>query len=314
MKKMINRVNLQGYLYDHKLSVKVAGPQSKNPGVQFINGDIYIATDSELTNVITVHYTYVTPTTKSGSSNRTFGVLNDIINGKLKTAMADGAENAAKLEINTALDLNDFYVNRNGNEELVSARRNEGGFVTVISNFNENPARTNEFEVDMVINGTREIEADEERGLPYKLILKGCIFNFQNAMLPIEFSVVNPKAIDYFMSLDPSPKNCVFTRLRGKQISETVVTKTEEANAFGETYIREVPRSRKDFVITWGQSEPYLWDDESTITAAEMQKAMADRETYLAQVKHRREEYLASRENNNTTTATTTDYNNGFNF
>jgi hypothetical protein len=45
-----------------------------------------------------------------------------------------------------------------------------------------------------------------------------------------------------------------------------------------------------------------------------MQKAMADRETYLAQVKHRREEYLASRDSNNTTTATAADYNNGFNF
>lgn len=313
MKKMINRVNLQGYLYDHKLTSRVAGAQSKNAGTTFINGTIDIATaDSELSNIITVHYTYVTPVTKSGSSNRTYGVLNDIINGKLKTVMADGVENAAKIEVNTAFDLNDFYVDRNGNEELVSAKRNEGGFISVISAFSTDAKRINEFEIDMVINGVREIEADEERKLPAKLVLKGCIFNFMNAMLPVEFSVVKPQAIDYFMSLDPSPKNCVFTRLRGKQISETVVTKIEEDNAFGETYVREVPRSRKDFVITWGQTEPYLWDDESTITAAEMQKAMADRETYLADVKRRRDEYLANR--NNTAATTTQDYGDGFNF
>ena len=39
----------------------------------------------------------------------------------------------------------------------------------------------------------------------------------------------------------------------------------------------------------------YAWDDESTITTAELTKAMADRETYLATVRQRQEEYKASK-------------------
>lgn len=309
MKKMINRVSLQGYLYQHKLALRTSGETSKTPGTQYINGTIDIATDPSLTNIVTVHYTYVVPVfAKSGKTNRTFGILNDIINGKLKTVMGDGVDQAAKLQIDTAFDLNEFY---NDKDELVSAKRNEGGFVTVLSAFSEDPHRINEFEVDIVLNGTRTIEADPERNLDEKLILKGAIFNFAGALLPVEFSVTNPGAIDYFMSLDPSKDNIVFTRLRGKQISETIVSKIEEENAFGGTYVREVPRSRKDCVINWSQKEPYVWDDESTITIAEMQKAMADREIHKAEIKQRNDEYKASQAGNTTTTPVS---NNGFNF
>ena len=38
MKKMLNTVTIAGRVYEHKLAVKVAGDNSKNPGVEFING------------------------------------------------------------------------------------------------------------------------------------------------------------------------------------------------------------------------------------------------------------------------------------
>jgi len=44
--------------------------------MQYINGTIDIATNDELTNIVTVHFTYVTPTyAKSGSANATFTAL-----------------------------------------------------------------------------------------------------------------------------------------------------------------------------------------------------------------------------------------------
>ena len=309
---MNNRVKLQGYLYEHKLESKVSGPQSKNPGTPFINGTLDIATDSDMTNIVSVHFTYVTPTTKSGQANRTYGVLNDIISGKLKSAMADGAEVAAKLEVSAAVDVNDFYTSRNGEEELVSAKRNEGSFVTVISSISSNPRDYNDFDVDMVINGTRTVEADEARGLPEKLIIKGCVFNFRKEMKPVEFSVLDPNAISYFESLEANVNNPVFTHIRGTQVSTTVVTHVEEANAFGESYVRDVTSSRKDWVVNWASAETYLWDDESTITAKEMEKAIADRNVYLAGVKQRREEYLAAQAGG--TTAPAPASNGGFNF
>ena len=102
--------------------------------------------------------------------------------------------------------------------------------------------------------------------------------------------------MNYFEGLEASPKNPVFTRVKGRQISKVIVRKIEEEGAFG-TEIREVRNTQKDFVITWALKEPYLWDDESTITAAEMTKFMAEREVALADMKARQDEYKASKGN-----------------
>lgn len=299
MKKMINDVRFQGYLYDHKLESKVSGPNSKAPGTSFISGTVDIATDADMTNVVSVRFSYMTPTySKSGKPNRNYTVLSDIISGKVKNVMADGAEHAAKVSVQGTVGLNEFYTNRNGAEELVSVKRNEGSFISVINAIDSNPRQSNGFDVDIVLNGTRHIEADDERGLPEKLVLKGCIFDFRGAMMPVEFSVVKPGAIDYFESqLAPSANNPVFTHVRGTQVSETVVSKIEEENAFGEPYVREVVRSRKDWIVDWAAAETYTWDDETSITVAELNDAIAERNTYLATVKQARDEYLANKDN-----------------
>ena len=57
--------------------------------------------------------------------------------------------------------------------------------------------------------------------------------------------------------------------------------------------------SRKDFVITGASREPYAWDDEETITAQELTQKMAERETYLASIKQRQDEYNASKKQAN---------------
>ena len=62
-----------------------------------------------------------------------------------------------------------------------------------------------------------------------------------------------------------------------------------------EDEVREVPSSRKDWVITGAAKEPYVWDDPSTITAEELTNAMTARQTYLATVKQRADEYKAQR-------------------
>ena len=295
MMKTRNKTRIEGYLYQHTLELKESGPNSKNPGTPFISGNVEIATDNAMTNIVTVHYTYVTATTSTGKSNATFNVLKDIIDGKLGSVMANGAENAAIITIDSAIGLNEFYSDRNGQEELVSAKRNEGGFAVVKSAADEDESKRNTFDVDMIITTTRMIEADEEKNLPEKMILKGAIFDFRNALLPVEFSVLNPRAISYFESLEISQRNPVFTRLQGRLISEVIKTQRVEESAFGDPIVKEYASTRKDWVVTWAASEPYAWDDESTITAAELTKAMSDRETYLATVKQRQDEYKASK-------------------
>ena len=209
--------------------------------------------------------------------------------------MQHGKEKAAKVRIDSAIGLNEFYTERNGKTELVSAKRNEGGFVHLVDTLNEDEKARSIFECDMLITKATRIEPNEEKNIPEKVVIKGCIFDFRKALLPIEFVATNPNAMNYFEGLEPSPSEPVFTKVWGRQISETIKSSIVEESAFGEDYVKPVESTRKEFLVTGASKVPYLWDDESSITAAELKEAMAARETYLASVKQRQDEYQASK-------------------
>lgn len=303
-KKMINEVHLEGRLYQHNLEMRKSGPSSKNPGTQYISGTVDVATDEDITNIVTVNYTYVTTKFGNGKDNPNFKFLSDIIDGKYLTCMANGSDVATKVKISTAIGVNDYYTDKekeeDGSPKLITYKRNEGGFISAISSLtpDEKNAR-NYFYVDMVITGFTVKDADEEKGYPEKGILKGCIFDFRNACLPVEFSVLNTDAINYFESLEPSASNPVFTKIKGTEVSEVVKKTITIAGAFGDE-VREVNNNHKDWVITWAQTDPYEWDAEDTITSAELKKAMTDRQTHLAEIKAKYEEY---KKNQGTTSA-----------
>lgn len=300
MKKMINASHIEGVVYQHSLELKVSGPESKNPGTEFISGSLEIATDDAQINIVPVHFTYVTATyAKSGKANETYATLKNFIDGIYKTIMKDGAETATKVRIDSALALNEFYTERNGQEEFVSVKRNEGGFVHVVSAIDDNEKKRNTFDCDIVITNVRRIEADEEKNIPAKAIVKGAIFNFRNDLLPVEFSVVNPIAMDYFEGLGASQSAPVFTHIRGAQVSKTIVRQIVEESAFGEPSVREVKNTRKDFVITWASQDTYEWDSEDSITATEFKECIANRETTLATLKARNDAYKASKGQSN---------------
>lgn len=295
MKNMMNTTTISGLIYENRLEKKVTGQNSAHPGTEFISGFLDIATDDECVNIVPVHFTYVTAVTSSGKNNSTYAVLNSIINGTYKTMMKDGKENATKVSISSALGLNEFYSSRSGKEELVSTLRNEGGFVNVVDTLDPDEKKRNMFRCDMIINQVRHVEADPDRGTPEKAIVHGVIFDFRKAILPVDFSVINPRAITYFEDQNISNANPFFTQVWGRQVSETVVKQTSVSSAFGDDYVQSTTTSRKDFVITGAAAEPYEWDIEETITAKELSEAMAARETYLATVKQRQDEYQASK-------------------
>ena len=296
MKAMLNRTHIEGYLYEHALEKKVTGPNSKNPGTEFITGTISIATDEACLNVVPVHFTYTTDMPGSGKTNATFSTLENVINGTYKTCMADGKDVATKLRIDSAIGLNEFFSDRNGTEELVSAKRNEGGFVHVVTDsLAEDEKTRNTFECDILITNVRHVDADDDKNLPEKCIVKGAIFDFRKSLMPVEFTAVNPNAINYFEGLEASSSNPTFTKVWGRQVSETIVRTITEESAFGDASVREVKSSRKDWVITGAKAEPYDWDDESTLTAAEVNEAIKARELTLAAMKARQDEYKASK-------------------
>ena len=159
----------------------------------------------------------------------------------------------------------------------------------------------------MLINGTKYIEADEERNIAQDyLIVKGATFDFRGGILPVEFVVKNQGGIKYFESLEASAQNLVFTKVWGQINSETIVDRREEESAFGEPAVKEYTRTVREWVIT-GTSKPdavyEVGDSESGITEEEIKKALADREVYLADVKKRADEYQASKNSGKTSTA-----------
>lgn len=309
MKKMINTTHIEGLLYEHKLEKKVSGENSKNPGTEFISGTVTIATDDARMNTVQVHFTYVTATTSKGGANNTYNVLNRIIEGA-PCVTKDGVDNAIKLRVDSAIGLNEFFSDRNGESELVSAKRNEGGFIHIVTDeLAEDEKERSTFTADMLITGTRDVEENPERNLPAKLILKGYIFDFRNAIMPVEFSVVNPNGMKYFANLEVSERKPVFTKVWGTQISQTTYREVTEESAFGDKKVRRVPSSVKDFVVTGTAREPYLWDDEDGILATEFNEAMANREVYLATIKQRQEDYQNSKKSAPIASTAKTGYN-----
>lgn len=290
-KELLNKEFIEGRLYQHNLELKtVKNEQSSNFGKEFISGTIDIATDEEGLNVIPVHYTYVTETTKGGNTNSTFTILKNIIQGA-RTWLTDGKDVALKVRCNPALALNDFY---NNNDELVSVKKNEGGFVSTVKDLVPEPERSR-FDCDMVITSVTRVEPED--GSEDYVKIKGAVFDFRKALLPVEFVCRHEPegGMEYFESLDASPSNPIFTRVKGDIVNNTITTEIEEASAFGAASVRTVTRNAREWRVTWANPVEYDFGEDDTLTAEELKQAMQDRQVYLANLKKNREDYLASK-------------------
>ena len=184
MKKMINTTHIEGLVYDHKLEKKISGDTSKNPGTEFINGILNVATDDKGINVVPVHFSYVTATTSKGGTNNTYNALARIIDEN-PSVVKVGRDNAMKVRIDSAVGLNEFFADLK-DEKPVCVKRNEGGFVHIVNEIDEDEKKRSYFETDMLITGVRDVEADPERNLPAKVVVMGYTFDFRNALLPVE--------------------------------------------------------------------------------------------------------------------------------
>ena len=296
MRKNINTAHVEGRVYQHSLELKtVQNTQSANYGKQFINGKLEIAVDDAGLEVIPVNFTYVTETTAKGGKNKTYTELLNIINNG-KTVMADGLEMATKVSVDTAVDLNDFYTD----DGLVSQQILNGGFVSAVSELKKE-GRT-AFKTDIVITNINRVEADPDRFIDADYVtVRGVVFNFRNAILPVEFVVKNEHGMKYFEDLEVSSAEPLYTQVWGyMNFVPRKETKTEES-AFGEPAVVVRERKVKEFVITGALKVPHDLGDENVMTMDDLVKASQDREMYLADVKKKREEYMAQK---NSATAT----------
>ena len=294
MRKMENKENIQGLLYEHKLVLgTVKREDSENFGKEFIRGSVSIATDDACLNIVKVDYSYEPPIhKKSGKTNKNFAILKKIID-EGKTVLEEGAEAATKIKVDSSLWVNDFV--DNGTKEIVAAKQNSGGFISIPDKLVDEKDRST-FKVDMFINSVKRIDADETKGIMEDyLLVNGFVFNFRNNIAPVSLTVRSIGGISYFEGLDPSNAAPVLTNVWGKMVTHSSVsTAAAEESAFGEEYVDTSERKFREWLITGTAKMPYELG-EGVLTVEELTTAMADREIHLADVRQKDAEYQASK-------------------
>ena len=270
MKKMINKSHVEGILYESTLEER----ESKSTaGAKYISGKLSIEVAED--NIITVEI-FENEITKAGKKNQKYDKLQSLIGAN--SIVSSGKDTAVCLKIDSALSLNDWYPQG----ELVSTLRNFNGFINFVSLGELKPQAT--FQADMLITSTMDDMDKDENGdfVPNgALKVKGHIFDFANRIMPVEFLVENEAGVNYFRDLEPN----TFTKVWGKQVTQSkTVTKVEES-AFGDDKVVEFTNSRRKFVITGTNKEPYMFGEEGILTVKEVQDAIANRNVYLADKK-----------------------------
>ena len=275
-----NVVYVEGYVYNFSLFANVAGPNSKNPGQEYINGTVNIATDEDGINIVSVRYTYVVPFWKSGKENETYTILKALIDGGA-TWEKDGKDKATKLRIQGDVEVNDF-MGRDGN--MVESKQVRGGF-THYANDGFRDKRNN-FETDMLITGANLVEV--ENGNDYMNIM-GYVFNFRGDLIPVTYSLTDAGGIKYFESLDISINTPYLVYVWGKIVSSTQKIERQVETAWGAPQVEYSTRTLRMWQMEGCSPEPYPWDDESTITVAEFKQGLQNREQQKAEAKARAE-------------------------
>ena len=285
MRQNKNVVYVEGYVYNCSLFANVAGPNSKNPGQEYINGTVNIATDEDGINIVSVRYTYVVPTWKSGKENETYTILMSLLNDAPTWEKA-GKDKAVKLRIQGDVEVNDF-MGRDGN--MVETKQVRGGF-THYANDGFRDKRNN-FETDMLI--TSAVRVEVENGNDY-MNLSGYVFNFRNDFIPVTYTLNNEAGIKYFESLDISMNTPYYTYVWGKIVSSTQRIEKQVETAWGAPQVEYTTRTLRMWEVEGCSPESYEFDDDSTITLAEFKQGLANREQQKAEAKARQEARNAS--------------------
>jgi len=296
--RFINTEKIEGYVYStgsnfNQLSERVSGENSKNPGTKYIAGDLDIAVDEAGLNVISIHYTYVTETYKSGQTNNTYTALKKIIDNPEKTWVNGGKENAFKIQCTgTALAINDFIA---ADGSKVAAVRNENGFCSIVNELGPEAER-NTFTADMLITKVTHVDADPEKNIAEDFAtISGAIFGYGPVLLPVSFVVRNEMGMNYFENLEATPSNPVFTKVWGRINCMTIKTERTEESAFGEAAVQTYERKSREYVVTGTAKVPYDFGDEEVLTAADVNKMTQDRQVMLAEVEKRYNERQANK-------------------
>lgn len=284
----INNVSVRGYVFSHTLQER---DSTRNPGEKIIMGIVNVATDDDALNVVPVNF-FVNEKTKAGKTNATFTNLHQII-AENKTYEECGM-NAARVRIQGAIDVNDFY-GRDG--QLVTGKRVRGSFLHFLNAgeaISSDKVPATSFEADVLLQAAVESESND--GSDY-VSLRGFAFNYRGDVLPVTFSVQSEGGKNFFLGEDISAANPYFGKVWGNIKSTVVVSEQEEDSAktaFGAPQVHETSRTFRTWEVVGANVNEGLGED--TITQAELTQKMGERNARLAD--------LAARTQNQNNTAT----------
>jgi hypothetical protein len=284
----INNVSVRGYVFSHTLQER---DSTRNPGEKIIMGIVNVATDDDALNVVPVNF-FVNEKTKAGKTNATFTNLHQII-AENKTYEECGT-NAARVRIQGAIDVNDFY-GRDG--QLVTGKRVRGSFLHFLNAgeaISSDKVPATSFEADVLLQAAVESESND--GSDY-VSLRGFAFNYRGDVLPVTFSVQSEGGKNFFLGEDISAANPYFGKVWGNIKSTVVLSEQEEDSAktaFGAPQVHETSRTFRTWEVVGANVNEGLGED--TITQAELTQKMGERNARLAD--------LAARTQNQNNTAT----------
>lgn len=283
-----NNINIVGYVWNHNLSIRTTGENSKNPGTEFINGTIGIATDNDGLNIVNVRYTYETEVwAKSGKKNSKFGILKKIIDDN-PVGSEKGLNNAMKVNLTATAAVNIF---RGRDNEIVEGKTIAGGFINEGWRAGTQPGAT--FNFDMIITGV--VDQEPEGRDPYVNLNGYVVDDYRQSLIPLQISCTGKDGVKYFQAQDASTNEPFITNVWGNIINTVQEVKTETKSAFGAPKVNSTPRTFRVWDVTGASEDSLEFDDESTLTAKEYKKMVEDYAEYKASEIKRIEEYEASR-------------------
>lgn len=279
MKNMINKVHVEGLLYEINLTAGVTKDTSKRPNEAYIRGTFSVDTGNN--NVVTIRV-FEMERTSTGNSNAKYNTLVTLMTSK--NVINDGADQATYVRVDSNLLTNDFVGRDN---QIASPMQPTGGFIHIGSqNGHEEPKAT--FEVDIVTTGiTEEMARDYENGggaeMPTgNLLVKGYVFDFRNSVYPCTFVVKDKAGITFFKNL--AAKGSVLTKIWGSIVSQVIESTRTETSAFGGDRVIKFTNTKRSYEIEGTMIEPYVKSAE-TITDDDIRAAIANRNLAMEALK-----------------------------
>lgn len=282
MKKMKNRIVIEGYFYDDTLKLGNKG---------YITGKLNVLTSHDNDEVQNVCETKVLAGATYGNkpdakANPNFNLFKRLIEQERENSYLKVGNKAIGIQINGQFGGNHFVPRGQEmkRENVVSSVNNMANFITLINGELLDDLQAT-FDVDTYITSiipemtkATETQPSVETG---NILVKGYVFDFRNTAIPITFVAKpnkngGPSAAMYFSSM--ANKVPFLTEIRGNINGYIMESTRTEPSAWGEPYTVSFKTTKKEYEINWAMGTPY----EDGITPEEFNESLQRMETEIA--------------------------------